>query len=172
MLSKILDNQIDVKAGDLTYGQRIELGNYFSALNDKGIETCNEVETIKDVIRILHPKTDVTILDVLQAKKLIGYIDDITSGLMFWLEQEKRLLSEPYDDDEIRAGAKELGAKIGAFGTVKALAKDYSTDPDIILTWSYGKVFGILYTDLEQHRFRKRLSKIRDDKTKQKSKKR
>ena len=39
---------------------------------------------------------------------------------------------------------------------IKALAKAYGKDPDEILRWQYGKVFGILYTDLEERKFEKK----------------
>ena len=40
--------------------------------------------------------------------------------------------------------------------TIKALAKAYGKDPDEILQWQYAKVFGILYTDLEERKFEKK----------------
>jgi len=53
-------------------------------------------------------------------------------------------------------------------GTVKALAKAYAKDPDEIFKWKYSKVFGILYSDLEEHKFRQRYNKVIEQKYKSK----
>ena len=53
--------------------------------------------------------------------------------------------------------------------TITALAKDYSKDPDEILEWKYGKVYNLLFTNLQSHLFRERLNKELERKAQQKA---
>jgi hypothetical protein len=144
----ILNSKIDVKGGKLTYGQRIELGKIFEKSTD-------EIFLFKGIFSVLHgysPK-------IREFKKLLPYFESIIEGLEHWLEAEKALNYEP-STEEKQAGIIELGKKIGEFGTIKALAKNYGKEPDEILKWEYGKVFGILYTDLEEFKFQKRYNEV------------
>ncbi|MDD2576586.1 MAG: hypothetical protein PHV76_03690 [Bacteroidales bacterium] len=86
--------------------------------------------------------------------KAIPYINEISEALLYWQEQENTLLKyEPTREDK-QAGIEQLSKNIGELGTVKALAKDYSQDPDYILEhWKWGKVFGILYK-LETYKYK------------------
>lgn len=139
----------------MTFGQRIELGEIFESSSD-------EVIKFEKVFVCLHeykPKPTEYI-------KLIDYFNEIVSGIMFWIEQESTLLKYEPSQEELAAGVKDLSAKIGEFGTIKALAKAYGQDPDDILKWNYGKVFGILYTDLEEHKFQKAYNKVLERKHK------
>jgi hypothetical protein len=143
--------RIDIKGGKLTYGQRIDLGELFSG--DK-----TDVEKFTETFRILHDVTP----DFSNAKEMKTYVDyyfQIIEGLQFWLEREKLLLDYQPEPEEIAAGIRELSKKMGCYGVIKTLARNYSQDPDDILKWEYGKVFGIVYTDLEELKYQKRLRK-------------
>lgn len=143
--------KIDIKGGDITFGQRIEVGRIISD-NSK-----TEMQMFEETFECLYgskPKIGPT-----NVKKYLLEFEEIIEGILFWIEKEKTLLKYDPSPEEIRAGINDLAAKIGEFGTVKAIAKAYSLDPDEVLKWKYGKVFGILYTDLEEHKFQVKLHK-------------
>ena len=150
--------RIDIKAGKLTYGQRIDLGDLLASEK-------SEVEKFKETFRILHDKTP-DFSNMKEMQMYVEYFQQIAAGLQFWFEKEKQLLDYKPEPEEIRAGIKELSEKIGFFGTIKTLARNYSQDPDDILKWEYGKVFGIVYTDFEEFKYQKRLHKQYEQKNK------
>lgn len=87
--------------------------------------------------------------------KAIPYINDISEALLYW--QENTLLKFEPTQEEKRAGIEQLSKNIGELGMIKALAKDYSQDPDYILDHcKWGKVFGILYSDLKTYKHQER----------------
>lgn len=147
--------KIDIKGGRFSYGQRIALGKILSS-------DASEVEKFEQVIKCLYDKT----ISPRQYKKWLPLFNEIVEGLSFWCKQEAAMLDYKPTPEEIRAGIKELGAKVGEFGTIKALAKAYNTDPDDVLKWEYAKVFGILTTDLEEHKFRVKLNEVYEQKYK------
>lgn len=147
--------KIDIKGGKLTFGQRIDLGKIFQS--DE-----NEIVKFEKVFKLLHDFTP----DIAQYNELLPYFNEIIEGIAFWIEQEQTLLKYEPTSEEMSAGIMDLTKKTGEFGTIKALAKNYSKDPDEILKWEYGKVFGILYTDLEEHYFQKRYNKVLEKKYK------
>lgn len=143
-------SKIDVKAGDLTFGQRIEIGKILTS-------GAPDIEKFENVFKCMYgyiPKAS-------EYSELIDVFNEIMEGIAFWTEKENTLLKHEPTAKQKRAGIKELSAKIGEFGTVKALAKSYNCDPDIILTWKYGKVFGILYTDLEEYKYNQRYLELK-----------
>lgn len=141
--------EIDIEGGKLTFGQRIDLGKLMCS-------EYSEVEKFEKTFEILHEVK----LKISEYKKHIDYFATIIEGLKFWSEQEATLLKYEPTQEEKQAGIKDFSQKVGEFATVKALAKAYSKDPDEILNWEYGKVFGILYTDLEEHKFNVRYNKV------------
>ena len=146
---------IDIKGGKLTFGQRIELGKLYQS-------QVSEIEKFEQTFQILHQYTPKT----RDYKSLINYFNQIIEGITHWIQQETTLLNYEPSAEEIQAGIKDLSEKIGEFGTVKALAKAYGTDPDAVYGWKYGKVFGILYTDLEEYKFSQRYNKVLERKHK------
>lgn len=148
--SNILLSKIDIKAGDMSFGQRIEIGKILQD-TEKG-----EVQKFKEIFKCLHdyePKPT-------EYGKLVSYLDEIIIGIKHWIDLEATLLKYEPTSEEMQAGINELSEKIGEFGTIKALAKTFGKDPDEILEWKYAKVFGILYTDLEEHKFQMRYNKV------------
>ena len=152
-------NKIDIAAGKMTYSQRIELGKIL-------ISDCSTFDKLIQSIKCLHD-FDVQILPG-NAQFYGDYFEEICEGILSWVEKEQKLLTYKPTPEELKAGIKELSEKVGDFGTIKALAKAYHKDPDEILSWEYGKVFGILYTDMEEFRFSQRYEKVIKDKYKQK----
>jgi ribosomal protein S24E len=149
----MITDRINIKDGELTFGQRISLGELFSSEK-------SEMEKFEETFLILHNQKP----DPKDYKKLVGYFSEIMDGLKFWVEQEATLLKYEPTPEEIKAGIRDLSKEIGEFGTVKALAKAYHVDPDVIFTWKYGKVFGILYTDLREHMYSRRFQKVLESK--------
>lgn len=141
---------IDIKAGKMTYGQRIELGIILSN-KDK-----NDFELFSDVFKCLYGRVPAAS----QIAKYIPFFKEVIEGMLFWIEQESTMLKYEPSIEERRAGIKELSAKVGDLGIIKAIAKDYKKDPDEIFNWEYSKVFGILYTDLEESKYRKRYQEV------------
>lgn len=146
---------VDVKGGKLTFGQRIELGKVFQ---HKG----NEVEQFGQTIQILHGFTP----KLWEYPRLIEYFNQVVEGLAYWVKQENTLLKYEASAEEKQAGLRDFSARVGEFTTIKALAKTYAKDPDEILAWEYGKVFGILYTDLEEFKYNQRYHKVMQSKYK------
>lgn len=146
---KLPFEKIDVRAGKITFDQRIQLGKIFQ-------EQGREFDMFCKVFQCLHGYTP----KVHETKNLLPYYYDIIEGVTHWLQAENTMLQNEPSSEEVSAGIKELSEKIGEFGTIKSLAKNYSKDPDDILAWEYGKVFGILYTDLEEYNYQKRYNKV------------
>ena len=143
--------KINVKEGDLSFGQRINIGKI---LTNEAIE---EMDKLKQVWKCLYG-VDLKLTST-NTKKMLLEFEEVIDGIIFWIKKETELLKYNPTPEEQRAGINDLSSKIGEFGTVKAIAKAYSRDPDEVLKWKYGKVFGILYTDLEEHRFQVKLQK-------------
>lgn len=141
---------IDIKSGKMTYGQRLDLGGLFKDT------TMTEMEQFDAVFKCLYNRVP----KVTDYPFLITKYEEILAGIIFWAEKEAVMLKYDPTPEEKRAGIKELCDKVGDMGTLKALAKAYSKDPDEILLWEYGKVFGILYTDLEESKYRNRYQEI------------
>ncbi|MCL2596259.1 MAG: hypothetical protein FWD66_01065 [Paludibacter sp.] len=141
--------QIDIQGGKLTFGQRIELGKIFQT------ETNTRI-IFNSVFECLHNFTPLAI----EVPGLMKYFESIIEGLKYWILIETELLHYEPSSQELEAGIMELGQSLGESGTVISLAKDFSIDPDAILTWEYGKIFGILRANLEQYNFEKKLNKV------------
>ena len=141
---------VDIKGGKLTFAQRIELGEIF------GNGDMSEVEKFERAIKCIYGKK----IKPNQYGQYVGKFRAIVEGLQYWCEVEARMLHSEPTTDERAAGIEEYSKNIGIFGTVKAIAKTFGQDPDDVLQWEYGKVFSILYTDLEDYKYQRRLNKV------------
>ena len=148
-------SKIDVKVGKLTFGQRIELGKIMS-------EDIDEEQKFLKTFKCLYNYEAKPIF----YKSLLSDFEEIIEGLKFWMIQESTLLKYEPTPEELKAGIKELSIRTGEMGTIKALAKAYSCDPDNVLKWEYGKVFGILFTDLEEYKYQVKYNKVVESKYK------
>lgn len=137
--------KIDIKGGKFTYTQRIELGKIIAS------ET-TDYDKFTQILKCLNIRQSKSIL-------LLGYFEEIIEGLQYWFERESVMLRYEPSMEEVAAGIQDYSKNIGDFGTVKSLAKAYNQDPDTILNWEYGKVFGILYTDLEEYKYNQRYNR-------------
>lgn len=141
--------EIDIKGGKLTYGQRIELGRII------GDEKMHSSRRFLDAIACLYPDAK----PEYDAEWLTVY-EHILEGVKYWMEAERTMLHYDPTPEEVAAGCEQLGAKIGPMMTVMTLAEKFGQDPDTILGWEYGKVFGLLYANLERSKFDARYQKI------------
>lgn len=148
---------VDFRAGDFTYGQRIELASIASDPNR------SEGRKFIDMLHAIYPKANVSFTAAWFAE-----YERLIDGLRFWIDKEQSMLQYNPSADEIAAGIQELTKKLGPMSTVIALATKFSQDPDTILEWKYAKVFGLLYADIEAAKFQKRLSKISEQRAKAK----
>lgn len=140
---------VDVQGGKLTYGQRIELGAILCDAKK------SPSERFVEAIACLHPGWKPSF-----GVRWFDYYERIVRGVEFWMKQEAAKLHYEPDGDELAAGFRELGDKLGPMMTVMTLAEKFGKDPDEILLWEYGKVFGLLYADLESCKYGKRYRKI------------
>jgi hypothetical protein len=112
----------------------------------------NEAEKCKAIIRCLGG--EVRKITFFNARKIAYYIKDISYGLTHWAEMEAKLLNYTPTMEEKKSGFIEIGKIFGDFATIEALADKYKKDPDEILLWEWGKVFTILWKDLEEHKIK------------------
>lgn len=150
---------VDVKGGDLTYGQRIELGGILA--NPTGRK---EYELFMDTMECLYghrpaPK---------EFKEAIRLFKDAVEGLSFWIKAESEQLKYTPTQEEKDAGVERYAKEVGEIGTAYAIAKEFSLDPDVILNWKYGKVFGYLRKQKADGDFQRRYSEIMARKSKKK----
>lgn len=146
-IGRLKFGRLDLDGKDMTYGNRIALADIFSPSQGK-----TEYAKFCEAFKELHGYSARLVPLPLRVKRIY----EITEGLRSWIEKEQQMLKYTPSSDEIAAGIEELGKKVGSMSTIKALAKAYGKDPDEILLWQYAKVFGILYTDLEERKFEKK----------------
>lgn len=154
-IGKYTLGKLDLDGKDLTYGQRIALAEIFAPA-----EGVSEYTQLCNAFKELHGFS----AKLLPLKARVRRIGEIVNGLQSWIEKEQQLLDYKPSADELAAGVEELGKKVGSMSTLKAIAKAYGKDPDDVLAWEYGKVFGILFTDLEERKFEERLMKQKEKK--------
>lgn len=141
---------VDIKGGKLTFAQRIELGDIF------GNAEISDAEKFERAIKCICGKKP----RPHQYSQYIEIFRAIVEGLQYWCDAEAKMLHCEPTADEQAAGIEEYSKNIGIFGTVKAIAKTFGQDPDAVLQWEYGKIFSILYTDLEDYKYQRRINKV------------
>lgn len=151
-------NKIDVRAGNMTFFQRIELGKI---MEQEG----SELHKAISIIELLHGFRP----NFITLMKFAEYIEDVIQGMIFWVQIESTMLKYEPTADEKKAGISDLSKKIGEMGTVISMAEKFSQDPDDILKWKYSKVFGLLYADLEKAKFNRKYQTIIEKKSKVKN---
>ena len=150
---------IDIKGGEFTYGQRIELGGILANKQDRP-----EHELFLETIELMYGRKPT----VSEYKEAIKAFRHIVEGLVFWIELESRQLKYEPTQEEKDAGLERYAAEVGELGTAYALAKEFAKDPDEILLWKYGKVFGYLRKQKADGDFQRRYSAVLARKAKSK----
>lgn len=147
--------RVDVKGGQLTFGQRIELGRI---VTDASL---SEFEKFAGCMKCLNPEWRHS-----DTPKSIDYWGEVLDGLQYWVDREAKELKYTPTEEEREAGVEKMSLLVGEMGTIMALAKDYGKDPDEILDWKYGKVFNILFTNLQSYLYQDRLHKAHEKRIK------
>lgn len=150
--------RIDIQGGQMTFGQRIELGRI---ITDKEL---TDLDKMKEGMQCLDVKWSLR-----NTSEIVEYWYEVLLGIKYWIEREQTELKYEPSAEEKAAGIAQLSLVVGEMATITALAKDYSKDPDEILGWKYGKVYNLLFTNLQSHLFRERLNKELERKAQQKA---
>ena len=155
------EKEIDVKGGDLTYGQRLELGSILANVDKR-----EEFELFLDTMECLYgrkPEDD-------EIKKCIPLFKSALDGINFWIKAESEYLKYESTAEEKEAGVEKYIKSAGEISTVYSIAKDFCKDPDEILGWKYGKVFGYLRKQKADSDFQKRYNNVLTKKAKSRTK--
>lgn len=139
--------KIDVQAGALTYGQRLELGK---VLGGDG----TDVDKFVGVFRVLYGE-EVKPKDYI--RRYAEFVE-ICDGIRYWVDAEQRLLHYEPTAEELRAGCRTL--QTTELGAAIRLAKDFGCKPADIFAMAYSDVFAILWHNKEMADYEKRLAKI------------
>lgn len=148
--------KIDIRGGKLTYGQRIELGEILAR------EGASVSEKYTAVMQCLYPDWVQTFTPA-----WVAWFEEVVDGLRYWMQREATMLAYQPTAEEIAAGINNLGKKLGPMMTVMTLAEKFGKDPDEILQWEYGKVFGLLYADLEGFKYQRNYRKVIESRERQ-----
>lgn len=133
--------------GEFTYAQRIELAEVLK--ND----SLSEYQKMKAAWRVLYGWS-ARWMNPWRRVKAFGRM---LNGLQFWVKLERENLKYEPTPEELRAGLQRLSEQVGEMGTIKALAEKFGVDPDVILTWHWAKVYGLLYADLKESEYQRRM---------------
>ena len=133
--------------GEFSYGQRIAIGEILQN------EDKTWYQRIKECWKELYGWNVRLLIPILRVKML----DRMTEGIRYWVDVEEKTLKYEPTAEENKAGLAKLNAEVGHLGTVKALAEKFGVDPDIILGWQWGKVYGILFAELKESEYQRRL---------------
>lgn len=150
--------RIDIQGGQMTFGQRIELGRIITE------KELTDLDKMKAGMKCLGVKWSLRC-----SSEIVEYWYEVLMGIKYWIEREQTELKYEPSAEEKAAGIAQLSLVVGEMATITALAKDYSKDPDEILEWKYGKVYNLLFTNLQSHLFRERLNKELERKAQQKA---
>lgn len=140
----------DIKAGDFTYGERIQLGRIMAD------QEMGDYERIRQVILCLHeidctPQT---------ASELADYVQSIIEGFAFWVEQERQQLYIPPTPEEMQAGIDQLSKACGDMGNVVTLAEAFHCSFEEIYNKPYPEVFTIQKIHTERAKYERRLNQV------------
>lgn len=146
--------RVDIKAGELKYWQRIELGR---------ILTSKEFDDTQRFLKAIDCMVERE-LEINEYVEAMEYFQEIIAGITLWIKRENSELQYTPTTQELQAGIEELSKEVGDFGTANELAKNYGKTPEEVLDWEYHVVFAILRDDAKKNRYRTRLTKIMNGK--------
>lgn len=146
--------RVDIKAGELKYWQRIELGR---------ILTSKELDDAQRFLKTIECMVERE-LEINEYVEAMEYFQEIVEGVALWIKRENSELQYTPTSQELQAGIEELSREVGDFGTANELAKNYGKTPEEVLDWEYHVVFAILRDDAKKNKYRTRLTKIMNGK--------
>ncbi len=146
----------DMEGPEFTYERRIRLGEIFSDTRE------NAYKRLAEAFRELYGYKCTLLPIKARTRRLNAILDDFKA----WLKKEAETLAYTPTADEEAAGLKTFSRAVGPLGTIHALAERFGKDPDEVLRWDYGKVYGILFTDLERVKYQRRLDRVTNDRYK------
>ena len=150
---------VDVKGGDLTYAQRIELGGILANPTER-----SEYELFLATIKCLYGREPLRS----EYKAALLLFKEAVEGMAFWIKAESEQLKYTPTQEEKDAGLERYAKEVGEIGTAYDIADAYKMDPDVILGWKYGKVFHHLKKKKAEGDFQRRYSAIMARKNKHK----
>lgn len=139
----------------MTFSQRIELGQILTNKN------LSEYQKFRRTMLCLDPEWKMS-----DMRASMEYFEEVLAGIHWWVDKEARELKYTPSPEELAAGIDVLGKLTGEMGTIMAIAKEFSVDPDEVIEWKYGKIFNILFTNLQSHLYRVRLEQLHIKKVK------
>lgn len=137
-------DKIDIRGGQMTYAQRIRLGEILTS-------GAKEYKIFRQIFECLcegyAPR---------YTQEEMQYVTEVIDGIRYWIEREGKELSSKPSADEVAAGINLLSKRTGYMATLVALGEKFGCDPDEVLGWKYGKVFNILLVNKENAEFSRR----------------
>lgn len=162
---KKIDYNINLHNGEFAYGIYISLKKIIFEASKIENEIKQSHLLISQIFKTFF-KRELNYNDI--TPELVQFVENVVKEVVFWQEQEKKYLDFQPTQEEISAGIKQLNEKVGIWGTLKTIGKDYHIDPEEVLQWNLNKVFHILRTDLEESKYQRRLKEVYKHKTKRK----
>ena len=150
--------RIDIQGGQMTFGQRIELGRIITE------KELTDIDKMKEGMQCLGVKWSLR-----NTSEIVEYWYEVLLGIKYWIEREQTELKYEPSAEEKAAGIAQFSLVVGEMATITALAKDYSKDPAEILECKFVKLFSFLLTKREGHHSRERLNNELERKAQQKA---
>jgi hypothetical protein len=178
---------VDVAQGKHTYGQHLgitaALAKYVQATksvdkdndNDKDSDKGNDNDNLAP-IAVSDANVEAAFVECLavvmkemgvddymryDAQSVAAYFHAIADGVRKWAQwTEKMIPASKHSSEELMAGIRTLNEKIGVFGTIKNIAKEYHIHFDDVLKLQYSIVMQILYTDRLEAEYHKKYMDI------------
>lgn len=148
----------DISEGDMTYGERIELGRIIKD------QEMGDYQRIKEVVKCLY---DVEVTPK-EAVDLADHVEDILTDLVEWMKREHQAFYIEPTAEEVKANIQGLTKACGDMGDVVSLAESFHCTFEEVYKRPYLEIFTIHKVHAERTRYERRLSKVYMDKNKHK----
>lgn len=146
----------DISEGDLTYGERIELGRI---VRD---ENMGDYQRIKEVCQCLY---DVEVTPE-QAVHLTDHVAKVLTDIIDWMKKEQQEFYIPPTPEEERARIQDLTKACGDMGDVVSLAESFQCSFEEVYNKPYLEIFTIHKVHAERTRYERRLNKVYQERKK------
>lgn len=140
----------DIMAGDMLFGERLELGHIFQQADTP------DIERTKQVIRCLH---EVTVSDK-AALLLMPYAIEVAEAFVKWKEREEQECYVEPQEEARQAGVEKMAQACGDYAGVVDLAERFGYSFEQVYKMPYKDVFAIWKVDAERAKFQRRLHSV------------